>query len=33
MNESYLGLMFAIPGLAIAVLVGLWYLVMKRRDR
>ena len=33
MNETMLGLMFAIPGLAVAVLVGLWYVAMKRRDR
>ena len=32
-NNSLLGLMFAVPGLAIAVLVGLWYLAMKRRNR
>ena len=33
MNESMLGLMFAVPGLAIALLVGLWYVAMKRRNR
>lgn len=32
-NNSLLGLMFAVPGLAIAVLVGLWYIAMKRRNR
>jgi hypothetical protein len=34
MNDSgTLGLMLAVPGLAIALLVGLWYVVMKRRNR
>jgi len=32
-DSGTLGLMFAVPGLAIAVLVGLWCVLMKRRNR
>jgi len=33
MDSGTLSLMFAAPGLGIAVLVGIWYLLMKRRNR
>jgi hypothetical protein len=32
-NSAYMGLQFAIPGLAIALLVGVWYWAKKRNER